>query len=485
MPRNTLVLKAYRKLVKLGKIEKNPKFEKVLRLKKVRTISGVAPVAVLTKPAPCPGECVYCPLEPGIPKSYLSDEPAVERAKGADFDPYTQVSRRVKQYKQTGHSPQKIELIVIGGSFSSLDKEYKTWFVKRCFDAANGTDSPSLKKAQKINETATNRIIGITLETRPDLIDKKEIKLMRNLGGTRVEIGAQSLNNKVLKKVKRGHGVKETKKATRLLKDAGFKVCYHMMPNLPGSSFKNDLKDFEKLFSDPRFKPDMIKIYPTTVLKEAKLYDWFKKGKYQAYSDKKLIKLLSKIKSHLPRWVRVNRVIRDIPADYIVAGTKVSNLRQVVKNKMKKNGLRCKCVRCREIKGKEFRIKNLELRITKYKASKGREYFLEFIDKDEDLYGLLRLRLVKENVLKDVFPVLEKTAIVREVHVFGQAEKIGKKSKKLTQHQGLGEKLLKKAEEISEQQGFSKIAVISGVGAREYYRKFGYSLKDSYMVKSI
>jgi len=481
--KNSAILKIYRELLSEGKINKKVKFENLIRLKKVRTLSGVAPVAVLTKPYPCPGECVYCPIEPGIPKSYLSDEPAVERAKRNKFDPFLQVKSRIEQYRKTGHQPEKIELIVIGGSFSYLPEDYKIWFIKRCFDAVNQKDSPNLNQAQKLNQKAKYRIIGITLETRPDMINKSEIKLMRHLGGTRVEIGVQHTDDRVLKQVKRGHGAEESIRATQLLKDAGFKVCYHMMPSLPGSDVKKDLAVFKQIFSKPAFKPDMLKIYPCVVLKEAELYDWFKSGRYLPCSDKELINLLMKIKSGLPRWVRVNRLIRDIPADYIMAGSKVSNLRQVVQEKMKKTGLKCQCVRCREIRNKQFKLENLKLKITKYKASNGQEYFLEYVDNKDRLYALLRLRLVKDNCLKNVFPVLDQAGIVREVHTFGRALSVGGKGK--VQHQGLGESLLRKAEQVAKKAGFRKMVVISGVGARDYYRKFSYRLSQTYMVKDL
>lgn len=485
LPRNSVILQVYRQLVKAGKIAKRPDVEDLLRLKKIRTLSGVAPVAVLTKPYPCPGQCVYCPIEPGIPKSYLSDEPAVERAKNAAFDPHLQVKRRLDQYHQIGHNPEKIELIVIGGSFSYLPDKYKRWFIKRCFEAANKRKAKTLTEAQKVNEKAKHRIIGITLETRPDMITQEEIKLMRQLGGTRVEIGVQNLDDQVLKLVKRGHGIKETIQATRLLKDAGFKVCYHMMPNLPGSDLKKDRLMFKQLFTDQAFKPDMLKIYPCVVLKEAELYQWHQQGQHQAYSDKELIDLLVKVKIGLPRWVRINRLIRDIPKDYIVAGSKVSNLRQVLAAELEKRGQRCQCVRCREIKGRDFKSKDLRLKISKYKASQGEEYFLEYIDNQDNLYALLRLRLIKNNQLKTLFPILKEAAIIRELHTFGQALAIGSSQKEKTQHQGLGESLIKEAERIAKKQGFKRIVVIAGVGTREYYCRFGYRLKQTYMIKEI
>ena len=481
MPKNSAILRAYRQLVREGRVRTSKRLEELLRLKKIRTLSGVAPVAVLTKPYPCPGECVYCPTEKGVPKSYLSEEPAVERAKRAGFDPFLQVRERIRQYEETGHRPEKIELIVIGGSFSWLPERYKRWFIKRSFEACNGKKAKSLPQAQRQNEEAKYRIVGMTLETRPDMVTPKEVKLMRQLGGTRVEIGVQSLNEQVLQLIRRGHGVEEVRRATRLLKDAGFKVCYHMMPNLPGSSLEKDEAVFRQLWEDEAFKPDMLKIYPCVVVKEAELYNWYKEGKHLPYSDEELIRLLIRIKRRLPRWVRLNRLVRDIPKQYIVGGTKISNLRQVVAERMRKRGWRCQCVRCREIRG-ERPAERLSLRVTRYRASGGQEWFLEWVDKDDRLYALLRLRLVKENKMAQLFPVLQGAALIRELHVFGRALGVKEKGEGV-QHRGLGEQLLKKAEEIAKREGFLKVAVIAGVGVRSYYRQRGYQLKQSYMVK--
>lgn len=522
LPKNSQILKTYRQLVKKGRIKINSPLEKILKLKKVRSQSGIIPVAVLTKPYPCPGKCIYCPTQKGVPKSYLADEPAVLRAQMFDFDPYLQTKKRIEQLAQTGHATDKVELIVIGGTFSSLPKKYQEWFIKRCFDAANKElskntsealeftpwrwNKKNLTQAQKLNEKAKSRIIGLTLETRPDFINKKEIKWFRKLGCTRVEIGVQSLDDKILKKVKRGHTVKQTIKATKLLKNAGFKICYHMMPNLPGSTPKKDLEQFKKLFTDKNFKPDMLKIYPTMIIPSSELYQWYKKGKFKPYSDKQLIDLLIKIKQVIPLWVRINRLVRDIPAGNIAAGSKLSNMRQILHQKMSSRGRsaydrKCSCIRCREIKYRKLRTENLELRIYKYKANKGEEYFLQFVDKkrksnfpllqrrikgdfSEKLYALLRLRIPsKSSSGKHFIKELKNAAIIRELHVFGEAVKIGKHKKSASQHKGLGEKLLKKAEKIAKKKGIKKLAIIAGIGAREYYRKLGYKLEETYMIK--
>ena len=508
--KNSQILKTYRLLVRKGKIKTNPYLEDLLRLKKVRSQSGIVPVAVLTKPYPCPGKCVYCPIQEGIPKSYLADEPAVLRAQMFGFDPFSQTAARIEQLKKTGHKTDKIELIVIGGTFSSLPKDYQVDFVGKCFLAANKNQKSKiknkkhklnikkLKEIQWENETAKNRIVGLTLETRPDFIDKKEIKWFRKLGCTRVEIGVQSLDDKILKKVKRGHTVAQTAKAIKLLKDAGFKVCVHMMPNLPGSTPQKDLNQFKKLFTDERFKPDMVKIYPTMVIPGSELYEWYKKDKFKPYSDKQLIDLLIKIKKIVPQWVRINRLVRDIPAGNIAAGSKLSNMRQILQRKMSsKKG--CQCIRCREIKTQPIKTCNLQLEACRYRASGGKEYFLQFTGRDtpgvenptprgwgNTLYALLRLRLLSKTYSKNHFiKELRNTAIIRELHVFGEAISIGKRKKTASQHKGLGEKLLKKAEKIAKNEGFKKLAVISGVGSRQYYRKLGYKLEGTYMIKYI
>jgi elongator complex protein 3 len=482
-PTNIEILEVYRKMVKNKKVKPNKNIENLLITKNIRTLSGVAVIAVLTKPYACPGTCVYCPTEKDMPKSYLSNEPAVMRAILTDFHPYKQVAARLKSLKATGHKTDKIELIIMGGTFSYFPKQYQTWFVKECFRACNETAtvetrqclvSTTLHHLQKINEKAKHRIIGLTLETRPDYINEKEIIRMRKLGATRVELGVQSIYDDVLKLNKRGHSVATTIKATRLLKEAGFKINYHMMPDLPGSNYKKDLAMFKELFSNPDFQPDMLKIYPCVVVKNSPIYKWWKNGKYKPCSDKKLIKLLTEIKKIIPYYVRITRLIRDIPSTSIVAGNKVSNLRQVLNKKSEEEGWRCKCIRCREVKNKFTESKNLKLFRQDYNASNGKEIFLSFEDQErKNLYSLLRLRINENN-----------TAIIREVHTYGQMLPIKSKSKKSPQHIGLGKKLILEAEKITLNEfNLKKIAVISGIGVRDYYRKLGYRLEDGYMVK--
>lgn len=479
---NSEILRVYRDLVKKGKIKENKALLWLLQTQKIRTLSGIAIVAVLTKPYPCPGECIYCPDQKDMPKSYLSDEPAVMRAILCKFDPFKQVQARIKMLETTGHPTDKIELIVMGGCFTSLPKRYQEWFVKRCFEAANEKKGKTLNEAQKINEKSKHRIIGITLETRPDHITPEVVKWFRELGATRVEMGVQSLYDDVLKLNRRGHSVDATIQATRLLKDAGFKINYHMMPNLPGSTPKKDLAMFKKLFSNSDFQPDMLKIYPCVLTKESKLYSWWKQGKYKPYSNRTLINLLIKIKQIIPPYVRIMRLYRDIPVPDIVAGCKISNIREVIKKEMKKRGIKCKCIRCREIRNSKFKTQNSKLVRREYKASRGKEVFLSYEDsKTKKLLGFLRLRIPSL-----IIPTLQDSAIIRELHVYGELVPISQRKAKATQHYGLGKKLMREAEKIAKKEfGLNKIAVISGIGVREYYRKLGYRLKDTYMVKQI
>ncbi len=478
LPNTADILETYRWLKKEKKTRKDFFLENSLKKRPVRSLSGVAVVAVLTKPWPCPGQCLYCPLEKGIPKSYLSGEPAVERAKTFKYDPFLQMKKRLEMLKKGGHPVDKIELIVIGGTWSYLPLKYQVWFIKRCFDAANGLKTKNLEQAQKINEKARHRIIGLTLETRPDYITPEEIKRMRKLGCTRVELGVQIIDDQILKKNKRGHGIEEIVAATRLLKNAGFKICYHLMPGLYGSCVEKDFEKIKEIFTKQEFQPDMIKIYPCMVTKGSKLYHLWKKRKYEPYSDNQLINLLTKIKSIVPSYVRINRLIRDIPAWQIKAGSTTSNLREIIKKKMRRP---CRCIRCREIRQGEINVKNLKLVVKEYSSSGGKEIFLSLEDKKRDkIAAFLRLRLSKE---KEVFPFLENAALIRELHTYGQLVELNKKNGKAVQHLGLGKRLVATAEQIAEKYGYKKMAIISGVGVREYYRRLGYRLKDTYMFK--
>ena len=474
--------------------------QKILRKRSIRTMSGIAPVAVLTKPFACPGKCAYCPTEKDVPQSYLSNEPAVMRAIRCEYDPYKQVQLRLKALEANGHEPTKIELIVIGGTWSVLPMEYKFWFVASCFRAANDFSriknhelrikknsisqkikieklKKELSEEQKKNETARYKLIGVTLETRPDYINESELLEMRALGATRVELGVQAIDDQILKLNKRGHGVQAVAEATKLLRDFGFKVTYHLMPGLPGSTAAKDLKMFKQLFIDERFQPDQLKFYPTVVTRGSLLYKWWRAGKYKPYSDKVLQKLIIDCKKVVPVYVRIIRLIRDIPSESIMAGNTITNLRQV----MQQRGVECNCIRCRE--ARDARIKNYELRTMKYEASGGMEYFIEASSADKKvLYGFCRLRLSDHTEMQQLV-VLRNSALIRELHVYGELVSMG--ASKKVQHAGLGKILMAEAEKIARKSKFEKIAVIAGVGVRGYYRKLGYKLKDTYMVKSL
>ncbi len=479
-PSNIALLHTYQKLVRTKKIKPNALLEKQLRTRPIRNLSGVAVIAVLTKPYPCPGNCLFCPTQKNIPKSYLKHEPAVMRAIANNFDPYRQINRRMEALQISGHNTEKIELIIIGGTFSNLPKAYQTRFIKRCLDAMNNKIAKDLAGAKKLNEKASHRCIGITIETRPDWINLKEIKNLRRLGVTRVELGVQSIDNKILNYNRRGHSIEDTIKATRLLKDAGFKICYHLMLNLPQSNPEKDFLTFKTVFTDPCFQPDQIKLYPCVVVKESDLYKLWKEGKYHSYSPKETTELITRIKKIVPPYVRIVRLIRDIPTNEIESGNMISNLRQL----LQEQGIKCQCTRCREAREKVIDPQDLVYSQIEYQTIGGKELFLQYTSRDKQtLFAFLRLRLPdwKDG---EFLQSLKGMALLRELHTYGQVASI-KKNDKYTQHQGLGRKLVEKAEAIAKENGYQKIAVISGIGVREYYRNLGYQTinLDEYLIK--
>ncbi len=443
--------------------------------KPTKTISGITPVAVMLPPRACKhGTCLYCPSL-DVPQSYTPRSPVVMRASEVRYDAYEQIKGRIKAFQAMHHPIEKIELIIMGGTFLEYPKQFQYNFIKRCYDALNEKSSKTLQQAQKLNEAAKHRCVALCIETRPDECIHY-IKRMREFGVTRVELGVQIPDNKIYKKIKRGHGVKEVINATRELRDAGFKIGYHIMPGLPGSNMEKDLVLFKKLFSDERFKPDQLKIYPCQVIKGSGLEKEFWKGKYKSYTKEQIERLLKKMLEIVPRYCRIMRIMREIPPDYLVSGTTKIDLRRDIEEELRRNGKRIKEIRFREVgfvimQDKEVDTNTL-LKITKYQASLGKEYFLEIVNKDDILFGLLRLRIIKEK------------SIVRELHVYGQSLNLGEKGK-VSQHIGLGKLLMKKAEEISKKEKAKKIFVISGVGVRDYYRKLGYILEDTYMVKKL
>ncbi|MBT4723125.1 tRNA uridine(34) 5-carboxymethylaminomethyl modification radical SAM/GNAT enzyme Elp3, partial [Candidatus Falkowbacteria bacterium] len=417
---NADLLSIYRKQLKAKKIKQNPELELLLTKRKVRTMSGVAPVAVLTKPYKCPGKCAFCPDEKAMPKSYLSNEPAVMRAILTQFDPYKQVTARIRALTDNGHNTDKIELIIMGGTWSYFPKQYQSWYIKRCFDACNRRKCKTIEQAHQWNEKAKHRIVALTVETRPDYVTEKDIIYWRKLGATKVELGIQIADDKVLKKNDRGHDVQEIIKATTLLRQAGFKIAYHLMPNLPGSTPAKDLAVFKKLFSNEGFQPDLIKIYPTVVTKNSKIFEWWQKGLYKPYKEKTLFELLLKMKLAVPEYVRIIRLIRDIPKESIEAGNQITNLREALQTELKNQGKRCRCIRCREIKDQKSNIKKAKLSIIKYKANQGEEQFLQFTNTKKDkLFAFLRLRLPNHDS-KNFIPEIQDCAMIREIHTYGK-----------------------------------------------------------------
>ncbi len=457
--------------------------------KSTRTISGVTPVAVMTRPAPCPGRCVYCPTFAAMPQSYTPESPAVLRGIECQFDAFKQVTVRLDGLADMGHPTDKIELIIMGGTFLATPKDYQYQFVKDCYDALNGVVSASLAEARQINETAARRCVGLCIETRPDYCGEEEVKRMLEFGTTRVEIGVQTLDDDIYRLVNRGHLIADVVQATALLKNYGFKVHYHWMPGLPGSTPEHDLAMSKQLFEDPRFRPDGLKIYPTMVVAGTDLEKWFKDGRYQPYNNSTLLDLVADIKSIVPKYVRISRVLRDIPVKFIVAGYKDS-LRGPVRERMRARGLVCRCIRCREYGHRlaaGWKLGEPLLTRMDYKASGGTEIFLSFEDERETLFGLLRLR-IQDNPIP--LPGLENTtptAIIRELHVYGAEVPLKNQSPEAAQHKGLGKALLKEAERIAREEFQApQMLVLSGVGAREYYRaEFGYTPAGDYMGKRL
>jgi elongator complex protein 3 len=494
---NVELIDAYRILVKEGALKEDESFLKALRKRGVRSQSGIASITVITKAYACSGTCIFCPTEPGMPKSYLSNEPAVMRAILNDFDPYRQTINRLGSLEKSGHHTDKIDVIISGGTFSFYPKQYQTDFVRGIYNALNSPAKRvrSLQAAQDINEKAGHRCIGLSVETRPDHIDERELIRLRKLGCTKIEIGVQSLNDRVLALNKRGHTVEETKRAIRLMRDAAYKINCHMMPGLYGSTPENDYADFIELFGNPAYRPDWLKVYPCMVVPWSQLEKLYKKGDFVPYGDGELMDLLIKIKQVVPEYCRITRLYRDIPAPTVIGGSKISNIRQLMQERMKKEGLKCRCIRCREVKGESVEIEKLKMKVDEFDASGGREFFITFNDPasgkngdtQDKLAALLRLRFSSYSVegRKHFIKELEGAALIREVHTYGEQVRVAGKGGEASQHIGLGRRMMTQAEEISRKNGFKKIAVISGIGVREYYRKLGYRLEGTYMMKGL
>lgn len=492
LPKNLELIQAYKELVAEKKMEPSPMILKVIQKRKVRTLSGIANITVLTKDLGCPGECIFCPTEKGMPKSYLSNEPAMMRAVRNEFSAYKQVKTRLNGLVAQGHDITKIDIRTAGGTWGAVPLWYQERFLKGIFLALNEgpgefiehsddeTKAMDLQALIKQNETAESRCVGLWVETRPDWVDEEELKRLRSYGVTGIELGIQTTDDKVNAFNKRGHGLAESLRATKMCRDIGLKICHHLMPNLPTATLESDLKSGRDLFELEGLRPDYIKVYPTMVTPYSDLEKMLEKDPsiHTPYTDDELIEIIATIKKTVPRYCRIIRVIRDIPAESIIIGSKKSNLRQ----EMQRKGVICECVRCREIQ--DHKIANYELRVTNYEANEGQEVFISIDEPNLDkLIGLCRLRF-PSHPENQIFEELNGAAIVRELHVYGQQESLkGGSVPSKSQHQGFGRQLMQKAEEISKEAGFKKIAVISAIGTREYYKKLGYELEGTYMVK--
>ncbi|MGA7470153.1 MAG: tRNA uridine(34) 5-carboxymethylaminomethyl modification radical SAM/GNAT enzyme Elp3 [Halobacteriota archaeon] len=466
----------------------------VLQRKPMRTASGVAVIAVMTSPYPCPhGKCVPCPGGPefSVPQSYTGLEPAAMRAIQHGFDPYGQVKARLNQLRQTGHPTDKAELIVMGGTFTARPSDYQEWFVRRCIQAMNDFPlalggSHELDRVFAANERASTRDVGITFETRPDFAKQHHVDGMLSLGTTKVELGVQSTSDRILATMERGHSVADAVEANRACRDSGLKVGFHIMPGLPGSDFDSDLKMFRDLFIDERFCPDYLKIYPTLVTEGTPLYDLWKRGEYDALDLRDAVELIAQVKAELPKWVRLQRVQRDIPAQRIVGGVKKGNLRQLAKKRLRELGRECNCIRCREVGLQGItNVEAVERRVEKYRACKGVEYFISSVGLRGDLEFLIGFARLRIPHTSDRPEITNETALIRELHVYGNLAALGERHEEKWQHRGFGAELLRTAERIAADFGMRKIAINSAVGVRDYYRSKGYASEGPYMTKAI
>ncbi len=472
----------------------------ILKKRATRTISGVSVIAIMTKPLPCPGTCVYCPgsdSQPGpkVAQSYTGREPAAMRSIHHNYDSYAQVESRIQDLEAIGHKVDKIECIIMGGTFLSTDISYQEEFVKGAYEGVLGTRVQSLADALNLAEKSKRRLIGLTVETRPDYCREREVDLMLSYGVTRVEIGVQTVFDEIYNLVKRGHTTQDTIEAMRISRDAGLKINAHIMPNLPGSNLEKDRESFNILFSNPDYRPDMLKIYPCLVIKGTQLYEWWKNGKYIPYSDEELIDLIADYKKVIPSYARIQRIMRDIPADLIEAGCKKSNIRELVFVRLQQSNSECKCIRCREVgifnrSNTKTKINFNEIKLYRfdYEASGGKEIFLSIENKiDKYLVGFLRLRKPSQKAHRSELND-GKTLIIREIRVVGELVPIDSKPEldSQLQHRGYGKMLLNEAERIAKEEfNAEKLAVISGVGARDWFYNLGYSIDGPYVSKRL
>jgi elongator complex protein 3 len=454
-----------------------PAISAILLKKPSKTLSGVTPVALMIKPEDsCRFKCAYCPFTGLAAKSYTGFEPAAMRAIDSNFDPFLQASGRVAQYEGGGHPSDKCEVIIMGGTFLGMDPSYKNFFIKGAYDGLNGIKSASLEDAKSRNEKSAHRAIGLTIETRPDMC-VPYIDEMLSFGATRVELGVQHADDGIYKTINRGHTVKDVVDSTKALKDAAFKVLYHIMPGLPGSSPGKDVEFVKTLFSNPNFRPDMLKIYPTLVMEGTELAKWAEEGRYEPYGAEESADVISEFFRYIPKYVRVMRVQRDIPAQKIGRGVKKSNLRELVDKKIREKGIRPVEIRSREVRDSDF--SGFAIEKTEYPASGGAEHFISFENEDL-LAGFIRLRFPGGSSRCEIS---DSTALIRELHVYGSSIPLSEKG--VVQHTGIGSSLLKEAESAAMENGYDKMIIISGVGAREYYSRHGYKKEGPYMAKPL
>jgi elongator complex protein 3 len=475
----------YRVMTAAGELADDPALLARLRMKPVRTLSGVATVSVLTRPYPCPGGCIFCPDDPSMPKSYIADEPGALRAAQNAFDPFRQAASRLSSLESVGHPIGKVELLILGGTWSAYPRDYREGFVRRLFDALNGEDSSSLAEAQRRNERASRRNVGLVVETRPDTVSAEELRHMRALGVTKIQVGVQSLDDRILALNCRGHASAESRRAFRLMRAAGFKIQAHWMPNLLGADPAGDRADFARLFDDPELRPDELKIYPTVLVKTSPLYAYYQRGEYRPYSYEELLELMAAIKPVIPPYCRVNRLARDIPVQHVAAGNRRSNLREDAQRLLQARGLRCRCIRCREVRGKKVAREELRLEDLVYDAGGAQERFLSFVAPGDRLAGYLRLSLPRESHPEIDWPDLAGAAIVRDLHIYGQTLPLGESRDGAAQHLGLGGELLARAEQIAREGGYPSLAVIAAIGTRDYYRERGFRDGELYLVKNL
>ena len=465
--------------------------KRYLRIRNVRSISGVNVISVMTAPFPCRhGACIFCPGGPswGTPMSYTGREPASMRAIQNGFDPVLQLRSRIQQLEATGHNAEKIDLIVMGGTFNSTPKAYQDEFILGIYEALNGEPSDTIEEAKRKNETAKYRCVGLTFETKPDWAKQKHILSMLEYGVTRVEIGVQTLRDDVLELVNRGHTLQDTIECFKAMRDAGLKITAHMMPGLPGTTPEIDIEDFRTLYYDPKYIPDEIKIYPTQVIENTPLAQMVVDGKYKALTNEETFRIILEAKKITPPYVRIKRALRDLPINLVVAGATWGDMRKRIQEQMEQLQAVCRCIRCREIGHHVYKgnlppdPNDISLKIRSYEASEGMEHFLSYEDSNEVLIGFLRLRFPSDDIY---IQELEGSAIVRELHVYGSSLQIGERDLESFQHRGYGRKLLNAAENMAKDNGYKFLSIISGVGVRKYYEKFGYSLNRFYMTKRL